>query len=81
MKANTKQNVYSKVGLSSESTIMVPHKMRKATVEERRISIAERSVYVEGVKVLQKQERIGYVFTMIVSFVLVLVLFIALRVS
>ena len=42
------------------------------------ILLAERSVYIEGVKVLQKQERISYFFSLIIALVLVVLLFVVL---
>jgi len=63
--------------------LMKPDNMIKnpeKTIEEKRIAVVEKSVYIEGVRVIQKQERIGYFFTLIVSLVLVILLFIVLRV-
>ena len=42
------------------------------------ILLAERSVYIDGVKVLQKQERISYFFSLIIALVLVVLLFVVL---
>ena len=35
----------------------------------------DRSVYINGIKMIQKQEKIGYFFTLIISLVLVLIMF------
>ena len=42
--------------------------------------LEERSIYIEGVKVLQKQERISYFVSLIISLVLVILLFIVLMI-
>jgi hypothetical protein len=42
-------------------------------------TLPDKSVYIEGVKVLQRQERISYFFTLTISLVLVLLLFVILR--
>jgi hypothetical protein len=53
-------------------------KKKKADSWEEKIESLEHSVYIEGVKVLQKQERIGYFFTLIVSLALIMILFVIL---
>jgi hypothetical protein len=53
-------------------------KNKKADSWEEKIESLEHSVYIEGVKVLQKQERIGYFFTLIVSLALIMILFVVL---
>jgi hypothetical protein len=53
-------------------------KKKKADSWEDKIESLEHSVYIEGVKVLQKQERIGYFFTLIVSLALIMILFVVL---
>jgi hypothetical protein len=45
---------------------------------EEKIDKLEHSVYIEGVKVLQKQERIGYFFTLLVALTLVMIMFVVL---
>ena len=45
---------------------------------EEHILQGERSVYIEGVKVLQKQERISYFFSLVISLVLIVLLYIVL---
>jgi hypothetical protein len=42
---------------------------------EEKLETLEPSVYIEGVKVLQKQERIGYFFTLIIALTLVMIMF------
>lgn len=53
-------------------------KKKKANSWEEKIESREHSVYIEGVKVLQKQERIGYFFTLVVSLALIMILFVVL---
>lgn len=36
-------------------------------VSDRRLAALERSVFLNGIKVIQKQERIGYIFTVVMS--------------
>jgi hypothetical protein len=45
------------------------------------ILLNERSVYIEGIKVLQKQERISYFMSLIISLVLIILLFIVLVIA
>jgi len=45
---------------------------------EEGILLDERSVYIEGIKVLQKQERISYFLSLVISLVLIILLFIVL---
>jgi hypothetical protein len=45
---------------------------------EDKIERLEPSVYIEGVKVLQRQERIGYFFTLLISLTLVMIMFVVL---
>ena len=40
----------------------------------------ERSVYIEGVRVLQKQEKISYFSSLIIALVLVILLFVILMI-
>lgn len=51
---------------------------KKTGLWEEKIELLEHSVYIEGVKVLQKQERIGYFFTLIISLALIMILFVVL---
>ena len=53
-------------------------KKKKANSWEEKIESLEHSVYIDGVKMLQKQERIGYFFTLIVSLGLIMILFVVL---
>jgi hypothetical protein len=48
---------------------------------EKTVMLTERSVYIEGVKVLQRQERISYLFTLLISLTLVILLFIILHLA
>jgi len=41
----------------------------------------EQSVYIEEVKVLQRQERVSYFFSLIISLVLVVLLFVILVIA
>jgi hypothetical protein len=45
---------------------------------EEKIERLEPSVYIEGVKVLQRQERLGYFFTLLISLALVMIMFVML---
>lgn len=47
-------------------------------LRDKKIEDLEPSVYIEGVKLLQKQERIGYFFTLLISLVLVMIMFVVL---
>ena len=44
----------------------------------QKIEELEPSVYLDGVRMLQKQERIGYFFTLIISLALVMIMFVVL---
>ena len=39
----------------------------ESRVSDKRLAVLERSVFVEGVKVIQSQERVGYFFTVVMS--------------
>ena len=69
------------LGLSSNTSDLTDQRKQVTTIEEKRIAVMERSVYIEGVRVLQKQERIGYFFTLLISLALVLLLFAILRLA
>lgn len=56
--------------LESKNT---PEMQSKASIEHRRLAILERSIYVEGVKVDQQQDKIGFFVLVIVSVVLALI--------
>ncbi len=45
------------------------------TMEDKRIAILQRKIYVEGVKVLHKQERLGRLLTLFISASLIVTLF------
>ena len=45
------------------------------------ILLDERSIYIEGVKVLQKQERISYFLTLVISLVMIVLLFTILMIA
>jgi hypothetical protein len=53
-------------------------KKKRSNMWENKIESLEHSVYIDGVKMLQKQERIGYFFTLIVSLALIMILFVVL---
>jgi hypothetical protein len=48
---------------------------------DKSILLEERSIYIEGVKVLQKQERVSYFVTLITSLLLVVLLFVVLMIA
>ena len=68
-------------GHSGNTSDLTDQRKQVTTIEEKRIAVMERSVYIEGVRVLQKQERIGYFFTLLISLALVLLLFAILRLA
>lgn len=45
-------------------------KCNKASIEMKRLAILEQSIYVEGVKVDQHQDKIGFLVVVIISVVL-----------
>ena len=47
-------------------------------LREKKIEKLEPSIYLKEVKMLQKQERIGYFFTLIISLSLVMIMFVVL---
>lgn len=47
-------------------------------LRDKKIEELEPSVYLDGVRMLQKQERIGYFFTLIISLALVMIMFVVL---
>ena len=59
-----------------------PNQSKSAdSINEEGILLDERSIYIEGVKVLQKQERISHFLTLIISLVLVILLFVVLMIA
>jgi hypothetical protein len=53
--------------LSNSNNELKPHESR---LSDKRLAALERSVFLKGVKVIQKQERIGYIFTVFMSLVI-----------
>ena len=70
-------------GLQAPPRIIFPKqsimKTTEASIADKRMAVLERSVYLEGVKVLQKQERMGSYFMMGLSVVLLISLFVVMR--
>lgn len=67
---------------SQRATLRVPGNKQgrtMETMEDKRLAVLEKSVYIEGIRILQKQERVGYFFTLIISLALVMALFLILR--
>jgi hypothetical protein len=59
-------------GLSGEAS--------ELTLESRRYAALEHLVFLEGVKVTHKQERIGYVLTLLASGVILAALYVVVKV-
>jgi hypothetical protein len=51
----------------------------ESTLDQKRLAVLERSVYTNGVRMLQQQERFGYLFTVILSLIMVVSLFFVMR--
>lgn len=66
-------------GLSKEKEVISPNEVKNYSLEDYKESLIGKSVYIDGIKVLQRKERIGYFFTLGVALVLIMLLFVILR--
>jgi hypothetical protein len=53
-------------------TTLEPHRI---SMEDKRIAILQRNIYLKGVKVLHKQERLGQLVALFISVSLIVMLF------
>ncbi len=60
---------------------MSPRDHHEISIEDKRIAILQRNIYVEGVKVLHQQEQFGRYFTLFLSAGILLLLFFITRIS
>lgn len=72
-------------GLQLKNEIDNPGVYRNTKMSQERnkksVTLVERSVYIEGVKVLQRQEKISYFFTLVISLILVMLMFVILHLA